>query len=364
MPSAILLRALLAVGLLASATLTAGEKIAPKVIVLAGFEVGDDTGDAPGEFQYWAEREKLDGTLVVKGAPHPLRCNAAGLYGSVAGNTRDKTLTTATASELIVALCLDPRLDLTKTYWVINGIAGIDPAAGPIGSAVWAANVVDADAMREIGESEMPKTWPYGLFAIGTTAPNVLPKTQADAGGWGGATLTYTMNYALNPGLTRWAFEFSRSHAHLDDTPALQAWRKKYTAYPAAQLPPQIMLGATLATARYWHGEARTQWARDWVKLWTGGKDTLATTAMEQAAYVGTLQRMAAQGLVDFNRVLMLRGASNYCTPPTGQDVTTTIGDESLGTAPAFEAQYRAGSAVVHELLAHWAEYENTPPGR
>ena len=72
---------------------------------------------------------------------------------------------------------------------------------------------------------------------------------------------------------------------------------------------------------------------------------------------------MAAQGLVDFNRVLMLRSASNYCTPPTGQDVTTTIGDESLGTVPAFEAQYRAGSVVVHELLANWARYESTPPG-
>lgn len=337
-------------------------KIAPKVIVLAGFEVGDDTGDAPGEFQYWAEREKLTGMLAVPGAPHPLRYNAAGLYGSVAGNTRDKFLSTVPASELIMALCLDPQLDLRKTYWIINGISGIDPAAGSIGSAVWAANVVDADAMREIAESEMPKSWPYGLFAIATTAPNQLPKTHADAGGWGGATLSYTMNYPLNAALTRWAYGFSRSHATLDDSPALKAWREKYTAYPAARQPPQIMMEGTLATARYWHGEARTQWARDWVRLWTGGKDKLFTTAMEQAAYVGTLQRMAKQGRVDFNRVMMLRSASNYSLPPTGQDVTSTIGDESLGTVPAFEAQYRAGSVVVHELLKHWDRYENVIP--
>ncbi|HEY4300293.1 MAG TPA: purine nucleoside permease, partial [Candidatus Didemnitutus sp.] len=146
----------------------ASDKIPVKVIVLAGFEVGDDTGDAPGEFQYWAEREHLDGTLDVKGAPHPLRFNRAGLYGSVAGNTRDREMTTVPSSELIMALCLDPRLDLTHTYWLINGISGIDPAFGPIGSAVWAANVVDGDAMREIDESEVPAGWPYGLFAIGT----------------------------------------------------------------------------------------------------------------------------------------------------------------------------------------------------
>jgi hypothetical protein len=71
---------------------------------------------------------------------------------------------------------------------------------------------------------------------------------------------------------------------------------------------------------------------------------------MEQAAYVGTLQRMGKKGFVDFDRVMMLRSASNYSTPPTGQDVTTTIGDESLGTEAAFEAQYRAGSVVVHKF--------------
>lgn len=354
--------ALLCVLLPGISSTDAAEMIAPKVIVLAGFEVDADTGDAPGEFQYWAEREKLTGTLSVPGAPHPLRYNAAGLYGSVAGNTRDKYLTTVPASELIMALCLDPQLDLRKTYWIITGIAGIDPAAGSIGSAVWSANVVDADALREIGGADIPKAWPYGLFAIGTTAPNTLPKTQADVGGWGGATLSYTMNYALNPALARWAYDLSKSRITLADSPALKAWRDQYTSYPAAQKPPQIRLGATIATARYWHGEERTQWARDWVKLWTDGKDTLFTTAMEQAAYVGTLQRMAKQGFVDFNRVMMLRGASNYSMPPTGQAVTKTIGDESLGTLPAFEAEYRAGTAVVHELLQHWSRYENAPP--
>ena len=338
-------------------------KIAPKVIILAGFEVADDTGDAPGEFQYWVEREKLDGTLAVKGAPHPLRFNAAGVYGSVATNTRDRNLTMAQASELVMALCLDPQLDLSHTYWIITGISGIDPAHGPIGSAVWAANVIDGDALREIGEKEMPAAWPYGLFAIGTTAPDTLPPAHADAGGWGGATLAYTMNYALNPSLAQWAFDFSRTHARLDDLPALKAWREKYTAYPAAQRPPQILLGDTLASARYWHGEQRTAWARNWVKLWTGGKGVFSTTAMEQAAYVGTLQRMAAQGLVDARRIMMLRGASNYCTPPTGQDVTATIGDESLGTVPAFDALHRTGSVVIHELVEHWSRYETTVPG-
>jgi purine nucleoside permease len=31
-----------------------------KVVVINMFEVGADTGDAPGEHQYWVEREDLD----------------------------------------------------------------------------------------------------------------------------------------------------------------------------------------------------------------------------------------------------------------------------------------------------------------
>ena len=86
----------------------------------------------------------------------------------------------------------------------------------------------------------------------------------------------------------------------------------------------------------------RTQWARDWVNLWADSKDPFYTTAMEQTAYVGTLKRMGDKGLIDFNRILMLRSASNYSMPPSGQSVTSTMGDESTGTDPAFEAQYLA----------------------
>jgi purine nucleoside permease len=45
-----------------------------KVIVIANFEPGADKGDAPGEFQLWAEREKLDEVIPLKG--RFIRCDA------------------------------------------------------------------------------------------------------------------------------------------------------------------------------------------------------------------------------------------------------------------------------------------------
>lgn len=66
--------------------LPAVQPIPVKAIVIANFEPGADTGDAPGEFQLWAEREHLDEVIPLKGALHPLRRNAQGLYGMVWGS--------------------------------------------------------------------------------------------------------------------------------------------------------------------------------------------------------------------------------------------------------------------------------------
>jgi purine nucleoside permease len=333
-----------------------------KVIVVAGFEVGADTGDAPGEFQFWAERDGLDQKVTILKRAHPLCSNAKGLYGIVGGNSNDKDLSPNGEIELITALCLDPRFDLRKTYWIIDGIAGIDPAVGPMGSAVWAENVVDGDALREIDDRQLPPGWPYGLFAIGTKAPRELPTTEPEkGGGWAGAALVYSMNHPLNPGLARWAYGISRD-VKLVDSPEMAAWRKRYTGFPMAQGAPRVMMGDALGCIRYWHGATRTEWARDWVRMWTKGKGTFATTSMEAQTFTGSLMHMADEGRVDFGRVMVLRTGSNYCMPPPGEGTLSTIGDESLGTDAALEASYRVGSVVAHELLDHWDRYENSVP--
>jgi purine nucleoside permease len=345
-------------------TAFAAERLPVKVVVLAGFEVGDDTGDAPGELQFWVEREGLTQQETILKIDHPLVHNAQGLYALVGGNTRDHDLSASRISELITALCLDPRYDLAKTYWLIDGIAGLDPAVGSIGSAAWAENVVNGDAMREIDDRELPAGWPFGLFAIGTKAPNELPGvTPEQGGGWGGEQPVYSMNRPLNAGLARWAQAVSKDVV-IPDSPALAAFRRRYTNYPAAQLPPSVIIGDALGSMRYWHGQSRTEWARGWVKLWTKGKGTFATTSMEAQTYADVLAHMAEEGRVDFSRVMVLRTGANYCLPPPGTPIMETMGDETLGTSVSLEAAYRVGAAVAHELLAHWDRYEHSIPAK
>ncbi len=103
-----------------------------KVVVVTMFERGADTGDVPGELQHWVEREGLDLELPFPQGGRSLRTNTTGVLAVCTG------VGTAKAAASIMALGLDPRFDLRRAYWVVAGIAGIDPEDGSTGSAVWA----------------------------------------------------------------------------------------------------------------------------------------------------------------------------------------------------------------------------------
>ena len=327
------------------------------MVVVACFETGNDTGDAPGEFQFWVEREHLDEVIPVRGALHPIRRNKAGLYGLVPGNAGHMVNASAMALEAFV---LDRRFDFRHTYWLFTGISGTDPRIATIGSAACASFVVSGDELREFDDRETPAGWPSGLFAIGAERPNQLPD---DAKHFGSAESpeALSMVYPLNAGLTRWAFGRTR-HVHLLDNPQLAALRRPWRGFPAAASPPVVLLGDTLGSVRYWHGAMRTRWAEDWVALWTRGKGRFAMSNMESQTFMGAIYILARQGLVDPGRVMVLRTASNFTEPPPGQSPTMSVGDEAPGQLEAFESNYRAGAPIVHEILAHWARYEQTVP--
>src|SRR5690349_9128747 len=61
---------------LAGLNTSAQEVMRPKVVVVTYFEVGNDTGDRPGEAQLWVERDHLDRVIEVPGMSHVVRANA------------------------------------------------------------------------------------------------------------------------------------------------------------------------------------------------------------------------------------------------------------------------------------------------
>ncbi|MCJ2183956.1 purine nucleoside permease [Novosphingobium sp. 1949] len=333
-------------------------RIPVKVIVVANFEPGADTGDAPGEYQLWAEREHLSEAIAVPGLLHPLNRNAQGLYGVVWGNSGSLL---GGVGEQLTALLLDPRFDFTHTYWLFTGISGVDPEAASVGSAAWARWVVSGDTLREFDDREIPNDWPYGLFAIGADRPGQLP---GNANSFAGMTDVGAlgMTLPLNAHLADWAFAMTKDVV-IPDNPALAKARARWTGYPNAQKPPFVLEGETLGALRYWHGPGRTQWARDWVRMWTGGKGRFVMTNMESQTLAGAMLNAAKEGRVDLSRMMVLRTASNPSMPPPGVSAADTVGDEGPGQDVAYEANYRVGVPVVHELLRNWDRYKDHVPG-
>ncbi len=340
-----------ALGLLFVASAVAAERPIPvKVVVVTMFERGADTGDQPGELQYWVERNHLDRVIPFPQGFHDLRMNHDGVLAVLTG------VGTAKSTAAIMALGMDSRFDLTKAYWLVAGIAGINPARGSLGSAAWAEWVVDGDLAREIDAREIPSNWKTGYLPLRGSVPYQQPLDSGEG-----------EVYHLEPGLVDWAFHLT-AHIKLDDSDAMRTARNGY-ASPAAKRPPFVLKGDTLSAGTFWHGKLLDAWANDWVQYQTGGKGAFVTTAMEDTGTLQSLTLLAKAGRADLNRVLVLRTASNYDQPPPNVTAAENLARTNIGKysayLPALEAAWRVGDTVVGNLVANWPKYrDRTPAGK
>jgi purine nucleoside permease len=351
-PSAPLLRhaVTVALAILAPALLPAAEVFRPKVVVVTMFEIGEPTGDRPGELQYWVEREGLTRTLSVPAAPHPLHANAevsvVALLTGV-GNTN--------AAAAVMALGLDPRFDLRRTYWLVAGIAGVDPADASLGSAAWARHVVEGDLAHEFDAREIPEDWPTGFVPLGKRRPYELPRNAPRPG----------QVFSLDEGLVQWAYALTKEVA-LPDPEGLRQLRARYASLPAATRPPFVLLGDAMASSTFWHGRRMNAWANEWLRYYTDGRANYVMTAMEDTGTLRALELLGQAGRCDPRRALVLRTASNYDSPWPGATAVESLNSEAPGTfsglLPSLEAAHRVGSRVVRELVSGWERYETQVP--
>lgn len=328
---------------------TVAQKPIPvKVVVVAMFEVGADSGDTPGELQYWVERDKLDRVYPLPAGYHAVRMNNAGEMAVLTGPG------TAHAAATIMAIGLDPRFDLTHAYWLIAGISGGSPERISLGSAAWARWVVDGDMGYEIDAREIPPDWSTGKLPLGKTRPFEPP-----------AEPTPGQVYKLNASLAEWAYGLTHDVA-LPDSDKLKAARAPFDG-AAAERPPFVIMGDEVSGSTFWHGKLIDAWAAEWVRYFTGGKGEFATSAMEDTGTLQSLQLLAAAGKVDWSRVLVLRTVSNYDQQPRGMSAAESLAHQRVGTysayLPSLEAAYRVGHVVVQELLTHWDGYGTPSSG-
>ena len=320
-----------------------------KVVVLTAFERGEDTGDAPGEFQLWVEREHLDHIVPLPAGNHALRMNKDGVLAMVTG------VATAKAAASVMALGLDPRFDLKKAYWLVAGIGGGDPADVSLGSAVWAEHVIDGDLAFEIDARQIPEDWPTGMVPLRRERPYQQPVRGELEG----------EVYTLNADLVGWAFHLTEK-VTLADTEAMQKSRERFTGFPNALKPPFVTRGDTISASTFWHGSKMDEWANQWTRYYTGGKGNYMISAMEDTGTLQALTFLARAGLADLQRVLVLRTVSNYDREAPGSTAAESLKGMVFGSysayLPALEAAEVVGDKVVRDIVEHWDKREGKIP--
>ena len=326
----------------------AAAPIQVKVVVVAMFELGADTGDRPGEFQHWVERQHLDRVIPFPQGYRDLRMNDAGVLGVVTG------VGTARAAATIMALGMDPRFDLSKAYWVVAGIAGIDPEDASLGSAAWAEWIVDGDLGHEIDAREIPADWKTGMVPLRKSVPYEQPKETGDT----------AEVFRLEPGLVEWAYQLTKDVV-LTESDQMKTERALYPG-AIAKRSPFVLKGDTLSAGTFWIGAKLTEGANAWVAYHTGGKGHYVTSAMEDTGTLQSLTWLSRAKRVDVRRVLVLRAGSDHDLPPPGRTAAEALARTKIGLyaayLPALESAYRAGSVVVDRLVADWATCRDTPP--
>jgi purine nucleoside permease len=259
----------------------------------------------------------------------------------------------ANAAASTMALTFSPRFDLRHTYFMVAGIAGIDPLRGTVGSAAWAKYLVDFGIQWEIDGREIPRNWNTGYLGINTKSPGDKPP------------LDYrTEVFQLNARLADAAFALSRNVALADSAQAQMA-RAKFN-YAPANRPPTVIQCDTLTGDTWWSGTLLGERARDWTKIVTDGKGVYCTTQQEDNATYEALKRAARVHRVDLNRIVVLRAGSDFDRPYAGQTSADNLLNYAVqgGFAPAIENLYRAGNPLVQDIAMHWGEWREAVPQR
>ena len=332
-------------------TTTAAPKAIPvKVVIVTMFEIGEDQGDKAGEFQRWKERLSLDTRFPFPNSHHDIYMNAqSGVMGIVTG------MGTARSTAAIMALGMDPRFDLSKAYWLVAGISGVDPENASIGSAAWAEYLVDGDLAHHIDSRDMPQEWQHGKFPL--FSKNKLPYSEQ-------LEAVNGEMYQLNTSLVEWAYQLTKDIA-LPDMPGLAQTRELYSEHPEAQKKPHVMKGDQLAGMTFWHGKHMNDWANAWVKYWTKGKGEFVTSAMEDTGTYLSLKYLSNIQRADVNRYLVLRTASNFTVPPASKTAAENLiaeNEEYVGLEASLESAFIVGNTVVSDILKNWEQYQHTPP--
>ncbi|KAF3920322.1 hypothetical protein ABW20_dc0100078 [Dactylellina cionopaga] len=244
------------------------------------------------------------------------------------------------AAASISALVYSGLFDLSKTYFLIAGVAGINPYFGTTGTVTFPRFAVQLALQYEVDSSQLPKGgegFSSGYFTQGTKEMknNLYP-----------STIYGTEVFELNDAIRKRAFSAAKG-AKLFDTDEAAKYRRNYPFSPAKN-PPRFAL--------YWAGSVLAEAFGNFTTLLTNGTGQYCSTQQEDNATLAALIRASSIGLVDFARIIILRTGSDFDrAPPNVNELYHLLQAPQGGFPVAIANIYLAGVRVVDDIVNNWA---------
>lgn len=250
----------------------------------------------------------------------------------------------------VSALASSDVFDLSKTYFLITGIAGVNPRKSTIGSVALPKFAIQVDTQMEFDAREIPTDWHTGYVPLGAESVDSYPKF-----------ITGSEIYELSDALRKKAMSFTRN-VILQDSPRAKEYRTLFAGSPrgiyhAATLCPGVLEGDILSSNTFWHGRLLADAMEQVAKLYTTGKAEYVMTAQEDTAILAALMRAAIQGKVDFSRILITRAGSDFDRQPSDAVPKPLFDmDRSGGLEPALRNLYLTGVSITEGILRGWSD--------
>lgn len=202
------------------------------------------------------------------------------------------------AATTVEALMASPSFDLTETYFMISGIAGINPKHGTTGSVAFSKYAIQVALQYEFDAREIPTNYSTGYVPLGAYAPGEYP-----------LSIYGTEVFEVNENLRDIAVDFAKK-ATLNDSSDAIAYRAHYATsdmYAAATLAPSVITCDVATSDVYFSGALLGEAFENTTTLFTNGSGVYCTTAQEDNATLEAMLRAAITGLVDFSRIIIMR---------------------------------------------------------
>ncbi|TID15426.1 hypothetical protein CANINC_004391 [Pichia inconspicua] len=253
------------------------------------------------------------------------------------------------AASTLTALSLSPLFDLSRTFFLVAGIAGISPLKGTIGDVTFARFAIQI-LEYEVDARELPSNWTTGYFDYGTDEPNVYP-----------GNIYGTEIFELNTNLRDRALELAESVFLYNGTEINEETRLSYNYSPANTTPKAIACD-TLTGDTYYFGELLDQTFDNYTTLLTNGTGNYCTSQQEDNATLEALIRAAAFGLVDFSRIVLMRTASDFTYDDNFSGNKTieffTEYDQGGITDSIVNLVY-ASDPFIRDVIENFEDYDN-----